>query len=50
MQVGRPIFLVDLESTQAVLKGQTTLAENSFGGIIMRGNRDWQGAGPVDLS
>ena len=38
-------FLVDLESTQAVLKGQTTLAENSFGGIIMRGNRDWQGAG-----
>jgi hypothetical protein len=40
-----PYFAVDLESTQAVLNGQTTLGENSFGGITMRGNRDWQGAG-----
>jgi hypothetical protein len=40
-----PYFLVDLESTQTAMTGQTTLGENPFGGITMRGNRDWQGAG-----
>jgi len=37
-------FLVDLESTQAVLASPATLGENPFGGITIRGNRDWQGA------
>ena len=40
-----PYFVVDLESIEEVLSGQATLGQNPFGGITMRGNRDWQGAG-----
>jgi hypothetical protein len=39
-----PYFVVDLESTEEILSGQATLGQNPFGGITMRGNRDWQGA------
>jgi hypothetical protein len=40
-----PYFVVDLESGQEVVSGQVTLGESPFGGITMRGNRDWQGTG-----
>jgi len=40
-----PYTVLDLESLQEVLTAQTTLGENPFGGITLRGNRDWQGAG-----
>jgi hypothetical protein len=40
-----PYFVVDLESRQEVLNGQITLGQNQFGGITMRGSRDWQGGG-----
>ena len=40
-----PYFVVDLESTEEVLIREATLGQNPFGGITMRGNRDWQGAG-----
>ena len=40
-----PYYVLDLESLQEALTGQTTLGENPLGGITLRGNRDWQGAG-----
>ncbi len=40
-----PYFVVDLASSQEVVSGQTTLGENPFGGITLRGNRDWRGPG-----
>lgn len=39
-----PYFVVDLQSTQEATSNQVILGENPFGGITMRGNRDWQGA------
>jgi hypothetical protein len=39
-----PYFVVDLQSSQEATDGQVILGENPFGGITMRGNRDWQGA------
>jgi hypothetical protein len=39
-----PYFVVDLQSSQEAINGQAILGENPFGGITMRGNRDWQGA------
>ena len=38
-------FVVDLESSHEVLNRAATLGANPFGGITMRGNRDWRGAG-----
>jgi hypothetical protein len=38
-------FVVDLEAAEETLGGQLVLNENPFGGITMRGNHDWQGAG-----
>jgi hypothetical protein len=44
-EAGRaPYFVVDLQSSQEAMKGQAILGQNPFGGITMRGNRDWQGA------
>jgi hypothetical protein len=40
-----PYFVVELESLQEALTGPATLGENPLGGITLRGNRDWQGAG-----
>jgi len=40
-----PYFVVDLESLQEALTGPATLGQNPLGGINLRGNRDWQGAG-----
>jgi hypothetical protein len=37
-------FVVDLESNLEALNGQILLQENPWGGINIRGNRDWQGA------
>jgi hypothetical protein len=40
-----PYFVVDLQSNQEAMNGEVILGENPFGGITMRGSRDWQGAG-----
>jgi len=42
---GAPYFVVDLESTHESLGSPATLGENPFGGINLRGNRDWRGVG-----
>ncbi len=42
--------LVDLRSTQEALNSAITLGANPFGGILVRGSRDWQGSKAVFLS